>query len=531
LVVLPLENQSPDPDNAFFTDGMHSEIISVLQQRVDVRVISRASALEFKPTTPVREVEARLGVAYAISGNVRRGGGKVRIQLELRRTRDDALLWTQTYNRDVAEFISVQTEIAGEVARVLQARERRGWRASAQLMTKNPEALDLFLKADRHHIDSVQQAENAELARMLEQALQLDPEFMPAASLLSTIHTVQFRTVRDSEQRAFHAAEAKRWAERASQLVPGGAGDSSLAAYYFRIAGDPVRALALMDGVVRALPNDSAPLNRRAVALAVLGRVAESISDYTAALKLDPLSPLIHGNRLYALATLRRRAEFDRAVAEADRALPRGKRSRAIEGGRFMLVGELAPPEGLTAEEQAGLLDAAGRFGDLLTLARTELLAPNLTGADERAWRVREALALQRLRRFAEAENPARRALELAEMLKTEPEIEPGEKDRRLAQALALLGRPDEAIAAQRRAIETLSPERVAERWRAQIALARLCAQVGRARECVEMLAPLLRVPCGLTVPMLLRDAAWDRVRDDAGFKALLADPKNNVPL
>ena len=68
-------------------------------------------------------------------------------------------------------------------------------------------------------------------------------------------------------------------------------------------------------------------------------------------------------------------------------------------------------------------------------------------------------------------------------------------------------------------------------RWTREIALAKIHACVQRPRECVELLADLLREPCGLTVPMLRVDPDWDNVREDAGFKALLADPKNSAPL
>ncbi len=533
LVVLPLENLSPDPADAFFTDGMHSEIISRLQQLAGVRVISRASSLQFKSTAPLREVAAKLGEGHAITGSVRRGNGQVRIQLELRRTRDDALLWTQSYNRELHDVLSVQGEIAADVARVLQARDSKGWSGSAQVMTNNPRALDLFLKANQAFMDRSISADHSSLVAMMEEAVRLDPNFMWAASLLSTLHNVQFRTKRDSRERAHHAAEAKRWAETASRLVPGGAGDSALAAYYFRIAGDPERGLALLDNVVRALPNDPEPLNRRALVLGLLGRYSEAAGVFAEAVKLDPLNPLTRGNQLITLARLRRAQEVERAAAELEALIAQpGRASTGLIQARLLLQGELpVSMNDMPTEDKRYWLGAAGRSAELLALAEGELAKPGLSGADEFTWRVTTAQALLRLKRPAEATAAARRSLVLAETLKSEADIEPAERDRRLALALVLTGRHEEGFAAQRRAIQVFAPPRLAERWSEEIQLARLYAQAGRAEECVQTLRPLLRVPCFLSVPMLRSDAAWDAVREDGRFKALLADPTNSAPL
>ena len=101
-----------------------------------------------------------------------------------------------------------------------------------------------------------------------------------------------------------------------------------------------------------------------------------------------------------------------------------------------------------------------------------------------------------------------------------------------MAKSLIRMGRADEAIAAAKRYVEAASPvSQLEERWQREVDLARIYAHARRPRECVEVLARLLRVASRITVPMLRADPAWDDVRDDAGFKALLADPKNNVPL
>ncbi|MFM9079835.1 MAG: hypothetical protein ACKOTE_06815, partial [Opitutaceae bacterium] len=98
--------------------------------------------------------------------------------------------------------------------------------------------------------------------------------------------------------------------------------------------------------------------------------------------------------------------------------------------------------------------------------------------------------------------------------------------------ALARAGRGDEAIAAARRYVERASPPRQRMlRGQREIVQAGILAYLRRPRECVTLLNQLLRVPSGLTVPMLKVDPTWDPVRDDPGFKAMLADPRNASPL
>ena len=93
-------------------------------------------------------------------------------------------------------------------------------------------------------------------------------------------------------------------------------------------------------------------------------------------------------------------------------------------------------------------------------------------------------------------------------------------------------GNAVEGIAAARRFVEDASATRhVMERWQREVALAEVFAYLNRPAECVELLAKLLRVPCGFTVPLLRADPTWDNVREDARFRALLTDPKNAAPL
>ena len=137
-----------------------------------------------------------------------------------------------------------------------------------------------------------------------------------------------------------------------------------------------------------------------------------------------------------------------------------------------------------------------------------------------------------RLGQSAESGAAARDALATAERLQSVVEVGPTEKPVWLAAALVRACRGDEAIAAAQRAVAAAPAEsHVALRWEREIALAKIYAHAKRPRECIELLAKLLRLPSGITVPMLKVKPDWDNVREDAAFKALLADPKNSAPL
>ncbi|OYV01058.1 MAG: hypothetical protein CFE26_23310 [Verrucomicrobiales bacterium VVV1] len=172
------------------------------------------------------------------------------------------------------------------------------------------------------------------------------------------------------------------------------------------------------------------------------------------------------------------------------------------------------------------------RDKDELSLIEADLAEADLGRLTRwRRW-IEKCDSLRLLHREAEAALAAQEAKKWMETLNAEPAFDVSERDGRLAVTLARLGQTDESIAAGRRYVAAASPtNQVRSRWDREIALAGLYAYLNRPRECVELIAKLLRVPSGLTVPMLKGDPTWDSMREDAGFKALLADPKNSAPL
>src|SRR6059058_3629337 len=124
IAVLPFENLSEEKANAFFADGVQDEILTNLARIVDLKVISRTSVMQYKSGVArnLREIGQQLGVAHLLEGSVQRAANRVRVNAQLIDARNDAHLWAQTYDRDLADVFAIQSEIAKAIADQLQAK-------------------------------------------------------------------------------------------------------------------------------------------------------------------------------------------------------------------------------------------------------------------------------------------------------------------------------------------------------------------------------------------------------------------------
>jgi TolB-like protein len=533
LVVLPLENLSPDPENAFFTDGMHAEIISTLSRLPDLKVISRSSAVALKGTTlPLSEIGIKLGVANVVTGSVNRSGNHVRVQLELRRASDEALLWSQDYDRQLEDVIDIQTEIAGNVARVLQARESKGLNSGVAFMSRDPRAYDLYMKAQQVFLAGMLKYDSnsdQHAAQLAEEALRFDPQLMPAASLVSEANRNMFWNATDPAEKIRHASEAKRWAETASKLMPGGGGDAALSLYYSTIEIDYERSIILAQGAIRALPNDAKMHDFAAFPLECLNRPQEALAEYRKAISLDPLDGILWINVARVLGAIRHTSEFEFAWSRISELVGENADEWDHAQELYQLRGEI--PKGPIRQADEWLWRRR-EFAMELTSVETELSQTTLSEPTRFELLVKKSDVLQRMGKEAEAKAAAKEAQTVAAALEPVEEFDPSQKDLRLSLVLARLGDSEGAISACRRYVDARSPStQTDKRWARDIRLAEVYAYLDRPRDCVAVLAALLRVPCKLTVPVLKIDPVWDPVRNDAGFIALLADPKNSAPL
>lgn len=187
IAVLPFDDMSPDKDKGYFSDGMMEEILNHLHKIGDLKVCSKTSSMKYKDdqSKTIKEIAEELGVAHVLEGSVRIHNDQVRITVQLIKANSDEHLFAQNYDRQFDDIFAIQTEVAQKVASSLKARitnEEEDIISSKP--TNNLDAYMLVLKSNR--LSRVEPKENLKAIELLEQAIELDPNYSTAYSLLST---------------------------------------------------------------------------------------------------------------------------------------------------------------------------------------------------------------------------------------------------------------------------------------------------------------------------------------------------------
>ncbi|PYJ48405.1 MAG: hypothetical protein DME87_13095, partial [Verrucomicrobia bacterium] len=148
IAVLPFENLSRDPDNAYFAEGIQDEILTRLSKIADLKVISRTSTQHYKSAPEnLPEIAKQLGVAHILEGSVQKSGDAVRVNVQLIKAANDSHLWADTFDRKLTDIFSVESEVARAIADQLRAKlSGREEREIAEKPTDNPEAYDAYLR-------------------------------------------------------------------------------------------------------------------------------------------------------------------------------------------------------------------------------------------------------------------------------------------------------------------------------------------------------------------------------------------------
>jgi TolB-like protein len=310
IAVLPFDNFSPDPDNAYFASGVYEEVLTKLARIGELRVISRTSMERIaEEKLEVGAIGARLGVSHVLEGSVRRAGDQIRVTVQLIEAATDAHLWAESYDRDLDDVFAIQTEIALAIAEQLKLS------LSAQLQTdlgerptQNQAAYELYLKALANNKTWRFADGFRDTIDLLEPAVRLDPEFLAAQVMLAEAYGRMYwlrsdpdgRYLAQARQRVAHIGE--HWPDRAETELARGQ-------LSYNVDRDYVRALQHLESARLRLPNDPAVLRGITASLKRLDRQEESLDAARAALVADPESPIAHGNVLQALINTRRFAE------------------------------------------------------------------------------------------------------------------------------------------------------------------------------------------------------------------------------
>src|SRR5207237_293762 len=222
IAVLPFENRSRDPDNAYFADGIQDEILTRLSKIADLKVISRISTQHYKSAPEnLPEIARQLGVAHILEGRVQKSGDAVRVNVQLIKAANDSHLWADTFDRKLTDIFSVESEVAKAIAEQLRAHlSGREEQEIAAKPTDNPEAYDAYLRGLAYTLKTATTPANALGAqKYLREAVRLDPKFALSWALLSYVDSRGYLTESLQPTVALRE-EARQAAETALTLQP-----------------------------------------------------------------------------------------------------------------------------------------------------------------------------------------------------------------------------------------------------------------------------------------------------------------------
>jgi TolB-like protein/Tfp pilus assembly protein PilF len=295
IAVLPFENLSEEKANAFFTDGVQDEILTNLAKIADLKVISRTSVMPYKTGTQrnLREIAQQLGVAHLVEGSVQKVANRVRVNAQLIDARNDAHLWAQTYDRDLADVFAIQSEIAKAIADQLQAKLSPNEKAAIeQRPTTDLVAFDLYTRAKALRLSTVtfnvlSKQNLLQAVELLDQAVARDPAFLLAWCELASNHDQLYFFGYDHTPARLASAEAA--VEKAKSLRAD-AGETHLAVAQLRYRGyrDYDGARAEIAIAQRTLPNDPLPFELLGFIDRRQSRWTESTRNLERAIELDP---------------------------------------------------------------------------------------------------------------------------------------------------------------------------------------------------------------------------------------------------
>ena len=347
IAVLPLDNYSGDPNQEYFSDGMTDELTTDLATISALRVISRGSVMQYKgahrPPTPV--IAKALNVDAVVEGSVMRIGDKVRITAQLIDAPADRHLWAKSFERDSRDVLALQDELALAIAKEINVQltpNEQTRLTSAPVV--NPEAHDAYLKG-RYFFGRPSDENLKKAIAQFEEAVRLDPEFAPAYSGLSDAYgwagfNEGFLTSTEA------MAKAKETAVKAVQLDDKSAeAHTSLAVFKSQSEFDWVGSESEFHRAFALNPSYAFAHDQFGVVLALQGRLDEALAEGKLAAELDPLSPEILLDAVFALAW---QGDYEAAMEQANRAV------------------DLDPAFSLPRFAQGWINIAAGKIGDAI---------------------------------------------------------------------------------------------------------------------------------------------------------------------
>jgi serine/threonine protein kinase/Tfp pilus assembly protein PilF len=546
VAVLPFENLTGDPDNAYFAEGVQEEILTRLAGIADLKVISRSSTQRYqsKPRN-LSQIAKQLGVANILEGSVQKVADQVRVNVQLVNAETDSHLWAETYDRKLTDILGVESEIAKGIAESLRAKlSGREERALSARPTDNPEAYDAYLRGLAYSLKTANTpADFLSAQKYLREAVRLDPKFALSWALLSYVDARGYVTVLLQPTVALRE-EARQAADTALTLQPNlGEAILAKASYHYACLKDHDTAVRYFEQARQFLPNSGRIPESLAYVARRRGQWDRSEAFFNEAQRLDPRNVSLLTQHALSYIALRRFPEALRtlddvlnitpddvdvltlkaAIAQAEGDLPRAS----------ALLAPLRPSAEFTSALETQVYQAIleRRPAQIIPRLKEVIAKPDpalgyyngelrfwLGWAEEVAGDHAAALSSWRQARS-----------ELESFLKEQPE------NYRLMGALALsnVGLSDKAaaFALSERAMVALPIEKDALTGPASIEiLARVAARMGEPGRAIAGLQKLLSTPYAghlatgnvpLTPALLRLDPMFDPLRSDPRFQEL----------
>jgi len=551
IAVLPLENLSGDPNNAYFADGIQEEILTRLAGIADLKVISRSSTQQYqsKPRN-LREIAQQLGVANILEGSVQKTGDQVRVNVQLVNAQTDSHLWVNTYDRKLTDVFGVESDIAKRIAESLQTKlTGREKQALAVKPTNDPEAYDAFLRGRAFEgRGSFALAEKA--IGYYEQAVQLDPNFALAWAWLSRAHAILYFTCVDTT--AARRDAAKKALANAQKLQPNSPETQLALGYYqFQVLGDYSLGKTTFRLASKMLPGSSEVPYALGLIAENEGNWNESVAYFEQGLTLDPRNVDLLKQAAFTYAWLR---QFPTALKLYDRTLdiiPNDPDTMAFKAAVYQAQGNLQEAAKLLSERNAQhpsenaspsasvtvirQLRLERNHAELVRLLQIQLAQFHFDSELDKGFaQVNLAFAQYFGGDSAGAKVTAEQARNMLEPLcKSEPNN--AMFARLLSLSYAALGSKDSAINEAERAI--MLSQSANDRMngsRAEEIRAVIQAMFGENNRAISTLSRLLQTPYGsslcnpmpLTPAFLRLDPFWDPLRSDPAFQKLCEEKK-----
>jgi serine/threonine protein kinase/Flp pilus assembly protein TadD len=553
VAVLPFENLSDDPNNAYFAEGIQQEILTRLAKIADIRVISRTSTQRYhsKPDN-LAQVAKQLGVANVLVGSVQKATDQVRVNVQMVNTQTDSQLWADSYDRKLTDIFVVETEIAKRIAESLQGRlSGREEQALTAKPTNNPEAYDAYLRGLAFDERSTYSSMSSYFRDLVwkaigsyEHAVDLDPNFAIAWARLSRVNALSYFNGDDTHGTIAARRDAANRALENAQKLEASSPETLLALGYYQylVLHDYQAAKATFSRVGGMMPGSSEVWHALALIARREGHWNQSIAHFEQALALDPrnVELLTRAAETYSMDR-----QFSVALKLYNRALdiiPNDPNVMAAKASIYQAQNNLQEaakclseiswqtPSESTVLIKINQLRFEQNYAEAIRLLRAREAQFHFGSDNERAFDCVALAFTQRLAADAAGAKvtaeEARKTLE--QLCKRQPNNASFLKP--LAQAYAALGEKDLAVKAGERAImlrprykDALSGPGLEEN------LALIQTIFGENSHAISTLAQLLQTPYGdahygqvPVTPALLRlDPLWNPLRRDPAFQKL----------